>query len=233
MVAALFNKDQDGVVSAEEFILGDCLRPHFRENVKVPVKVGDIVGVRDLCMNLENEYHNAVVIGWYQHAHWNHAINIKKKKRYRILEANATKVLKEKDKESDFFREEGKAKSVEMEAEEDDDAGPIIFKKSIDTDNFFFNNGTVFLVRLIENRDKFSKCQVVLPKPNRIHFDLLNKGEIHAIPETAIYWKEIKCNDFVRGMLEQSDWLFDSDGTCAINDHRCVPLSSNLHQTSS
>jgi hypothetical protein len=253
MVSALFDKDHDGLVSAEEFINGPLLRPHFRQNVRVPVRKGDIVRVRDLCVN-NADYKKAVVVGWYQRAHWNHANNAlnktdayhKKKKgkgkSRKINMGGFSMTTPGKGETVSPSKLEGidENKSAVLPpilrtakhnspGEDLEDNGPVIYRKSVDVGNFFFSNGTIFLVRLLEDRESFTRGKVVLPRPNKVHFELLNKGEIHAVPETAIYWKEIKCNEFVRGMLEQSDWLFDSDGTCAINDHRCVPLSASRH----
>jgi hypothetical protein len=208
MVTVLFNNDGDGKISAEEFIMGELLRPLFKENVRVPVRKGDIIKVKDFGRN-SNTYSEVVVVGWYQNSFWNHGVSLKQN---------------QKQYKKNFLSQQKKSKSAQ-----DVDVGPVIFHKILDTDNFFFS-GTIFLVRVIneENRLNFSQGSVVLPQPNKVHFDLLNKGEIHAIPETAIYWKEICCNDFVRDMLGHSDWLFDSDGTCAINDHRCVPLKTSM-----
>jgi len=69
-VNALFNADNDDMVSSDEFLKSDALRGLFQNSVRVPVRKGDIVKVRDLSKMFEDRYFDAVVVSWKTGAYW-------------------------------------------------------------------------------------------------------------------------------------------------------------------
>ena len=136
----------------------------------------------------------AVVISWQQRSHWNPVVSVPGRR------ASRSDVL---------------AKAFSDEELED----------YLEDDDYMFH-GTVFFVALI-NPDEGSEftCGVVHPVPkNERHRSLLVDGRVIAVPETALVFPGIRCEDFTKSILRHSDWLFDPDGSCCINDHRCVHL---------
>jgi hypothetical protein len=222
-VTNLFNKDGDGQVSSDEFLGGEALKPLFHDNIRVPIRKGDIVGVRDLCRNSDITK-QAVVIGWQQRSHWNHA-------KYNSKRRSSLTVVKDQHKKNHNYDQNNKAGEMKSDNEDsmkfnEEDTFVDTIEGDVEADEFQFH-GTVFFVRFIKGEDRKNFTSgILLPLPQSARLNnLLQQQEIHAIPETALFWKNIKCNEFVKSILVHSDWLFDADGTCSINDHRCVPIA--------
>jgi hypothetical protein len=69
-VDALFNADNDDMVSSDEFLKADALKDLFQNSVRVPVRKGDLVKVRDVANKQDDKSFDAVVISWKTEAYW-------------------------------------------------------------------------------------------------------------------------------------------------------------------
>jgi hypothetical protein len=226
-VSTLFNRDGDNLVSSDEFLMGECLRPLFHDNVRVPIRKGDVVRVKDTSKNTDTFKH-AVVIGWQQRSHW-HPIDkqtLKTTRRGSTLHVVHPGGTSTSGGEPTNSTMSGLSEDISSSGDGPTSPLPHDEMSGGDTDDFQFH-GTVFLVRFFSIKDRNEyPSGVVIPKPSsKTHAHLLRKGEIHAVPENALCWKSIRCDEFVKAILAHSDWLFDSDGRCAISDHRCVPIA--------
>ena len=205
-VNELFNADHDDVVSSQEFLRSEVLRPLFYSNVRVPVRRGDLVHIKDVSPSHSTNDFIACVVAWQQHSHWSPETD-------------------SQSKESDAIRAgKGSPNGFGFGVSDSDD-------DEMDTSEFEYH-GSVFFVRLIYPGDRsIYHGGRFYPRPSsttlRAH---LAKRDVVAVPETALHFPEIRCKDFTMSILSHSDWLFDYDGSCSINDHRCVQLDrGDLH----
>ena len=205
-VNELFNADHDDVVSSEEFLRSEVLRPLFSSNVRVPVRRGDVVQIKDVSRSHSTEHFAACVVAWQQYSRWSPGTSSQSHETDFILARKASL--------------DGVGRSTSV----GDDDG-------MDTAEFEFH-GIVVFVRLIYPQDRLNyHGGRFFPRTSSttLRAQLANR-DIIAIPETALSFPDIRCKDFTMSILSHSDWFFDSDGSCSINDHRCVQLDrGELH----
>jgi hypothetical protein len=203
-VNELFNADRDGIVSSEEFLRSEVLRPLFYSNVRVPVRRGDVVLIKDASLNRSTIFY-ACVVAWQQRSHWSAETNSQRKDTDAIISGDGLPT--------------GFGLGIGL----DDDVDEV------DTDDFQFHGNVVF-VRLIYPDDrKLYHGGFFVPHASSttLRSHLANRA-IVAIPETALHFPGIRCQDFTMSILSHSDWLFDSDGSCSTHDHRCVQLDRGV-----
>jgi len=200
-----------------------------------------VVKIRDVTRR-SDELSDAVVVSWVPRAHW----HPNTKAGGGARGACGSNGLAGAGGEFGGKRCGG-GDTTEDDDDDDDDEG------GLGVEDFQFH-GTVFLVRIVppaqavgtsggheSSRSGTSSLSsgssgssgggkacsggVVRPLPAaKAHRNLLRRGALLALPETALVFPSIATGDFSRATIAQCDWLFGSDGSCVINDHRCVPL---------
>ncbi len=213
-VDALFNTDADGFVSATEFLTSPPLQPLFHDTVRVPLRRGDVVKVRDHATSSPAEV-DAVVVGWQARSHW------------KARPAPVGPMAPGSGGGAGGGGSGGHGVTPTAAAYEQEEEDEEEDEEEAHLDSFTFH-GTVFLVALLAPTDapEFNPGTVFPVVPDPRHRDLLARGALWAVPEVALQWPQVHGVDAERSVLAHSDWLFDADGTCALSDHRLVLLEA-------